>query len=303
MSSLFPCASITGAPKVSTMRIITSLETSPRQVYTGAIGYLAPGRIASFNVAIRTVLIEQSTGKAEYGIGGGIVWDSTSVDEYDEALLKARVLTVQRPEFSLLETLRWTPGEGYFLLDEHLRRLSESAEYFGFPCEQEKVRAHLAETSLGLPQQPQRVRMLLDMEGNHSTQAFPLELAPTGEPLRLKTASSPINSTDVYLFHKTTWRGVYETARASQTGCDDVILFNERGEVTETSLANLVFRLDGELVTPPVESGLLAGTFRAHLLEQGLIRERIVTITDLPHCTQIFRINSVRGWQPAALVT
>ena len=136
-AALFPCASITGAPKPSTMRIIAQTETAPRRIYTGSIGLIAPGAQAQFNVAIRTVLIDKARREAEYGVGGGVVWDSTPHGEYDECLLKARILAPDAPEFSLLETLLWTPGEGYFCLDEHLRRLRQSAEYFGFPrCDQ-----------------------------------------------------------------------------------------------------------------------------------------------------------------------
>ncbi|HEY3310431.1 MAG TPA: aminodeoxychorismate synthase component I [Anaerolineales bacterium] len=300
LASLFPCGSITGAPKVSTTRIIAALEGSPRKVYTGAIGYLAPGRKAQFNVAIRTVLIEKETGTAEYGVGGGIVWDSTQKDEYAEALLKARLLTSPRPSFSLLETLRWTPAEGFFLLERHLQRLADSAEYFAFPFDLEHARADLLSTAQELTG-PSRVRLLLDRDGGLSHQTFSLELPGPARPLRLGLAMQPVDSADVYLFHKTTWRKVHETARSSRPDCDDVILYNERGELTETGIANLVFELDGVLVTPPLECGLLAGTFRAHLLEAGTIREQVLTLADLPRCTKIYTINSVRGWQESTL--
>ena len=302
ITALFPCASITGAPKISTTQIIAGLEPDPRHIYTGSIGYLARGRKAQFNVAIRTLLIELQTGQAEYGIGGGIVWDSTPADEYAEALLKARVLTERQPEFSLLETLRWTSQDGFFLLAEHLQRLSDSAAYFGFPFERIRIEAFLADTGLKLPDAPQRVRLLLDRVGNLSHQAFPLTVEAREQPLRVRLAGKPVSSADVFLYHKTTWRAVYETARHSQPDCEDVLLYNERAELTEASLANLVFELDGELVTPPVTCGLLAGTYRASLLAQGQIREKAVTLSDLPLCTKIFLINSVRGWQTAVLL-
>jgi para-aminobenzoate synthetase/4-amino-4-deoxychorismate lyase len=130
-TAVFPCASITGAPKVSTMKIIAELETTPRRIYTGSIGYIAPNRKAKFNVAIRTARIDREAQRAEYGVGGGLVWDSTSADEYAEALLKARVLTDLQPEFSLLETILWTPEEGFFLLEKHIARMQDSANYFG----------------------------------------------------------------------------------------------------------------------------------------------------------------------------
>ncbi|NTW12279.1 MAG: aminodeoxychorismate synthase component I, partial [Anaerolineales bacterium] len=133
IKALFPCASITGAPKVSTMKIIAELETTPRKIYTGSIGYIAPSRKATFNVAIRTALVDRETQTAGYGVGGGIVWDSTSTDEYAEALLKAHVLTGSTPQFSLLETMLWTPDEGFFLCEKHIARVLDSAEYFSFP--------------------------------------------------------------------------------------------------------------------------------------------------------------------------
>ncbi len=304
LTALFPCASITGAPKLSTMKIIAGLETTPRRIYTGALGYLAPDRKAQFNVAIRTVLIEHDRGEAEYGIGGGIVWDSTSKDEYAEALLKARVLTTHQPEFSLFETLRWTPQEGYFLLEEHLKRLADSANYFGFPFEINKAtQLILANINSSRNTQPQRVRLLLDRQGNLDQQLFPLSDTIEEKPWRVRIALAPINSADLFLYHKTTWRDVYEKTRRNLPDCDEVLLFNERGELTEATIANLVFELDGELVTPPVACGLLGGTFRSHLLKQAKIRENIITLADLPRCTQIFLINSVRGWIKAKLLS
>jgi para-aminobenzoate synthetase / 4-amino-4-deoxychorismate lyase len=302
VSVLFPSASITGAPKVSTMKIIAALETTPRRVYTGSIGYLAPGRKAQFNVAIRSVLIDKESGQAEYGIGGGIVWDSTSKNEYAEAILKSRVLTQRHPTFSLLETMRWTAGEGFFLLEDHLQRLSDSAEYFGFPYDREKVVSFLKSLHPNLSGPAARLRLLLDKQGLLSQQNYTLDIEPPNLPLRVRIAHDPVNSNNIFLFHKTTNRDVYENARLHQSDCDDVLLFNEHDELTETSISNLIFELNGKLVTPPTRCGLLSGTFRSHLLKQGKIRERIVKLADLPNCTQIFLINSVRGWQKAELV-
>jgi len=303
VSALFPCASITGAPKVSTMNIIAALETTPRKVYTGAIGYLAPGRKAQFSVGIRTMLLDLSNGQAEYGVGGGIVWDSTQKDEYAEALLKARILTVHRPAFSLLETLRWTPDEGFWLLAEHMQRLADSAEYFNFPFDREKTSAHLEQAAIGLPQSPQRLRLLLDKDGRLSHQVIPLSEGHNLEPAQVlvRIALEPVRSDDVFLYHKTTLRTVYEKARQELPGCDDVLLYNERGEMTESTIANLVVDLDGELLTPPVECGLLAGTMRAHLLKEGKVREKTILRTDLGRCQQLYLVNSVRGWRKAKL--
>ncbi len=172
-AAMFPCASITGAPKANTMRIIAETEIAPRQVYTGSIGLIAPGRRARFNVAIRTVLVDKDRQLAEYGVGGGVVWDSTPEGEYAECLLKARILTAHRPEFSLLESMLWTPEGGFWLLEEHLRRLMGSADYFDFPCNAEEIRAALNVLASGLPPQPHKVRLLIDRAGLVATEAAP----------------------------------------------------------------------------------------------------------------------------------
>lgn len=301
MAALFPCASITGAPKVSTMRIIAALETAPRKIYTGTIGFLAPHRKAQFNVAIRSVLIDSQTGGSEYGVGSGVVWDSTAADEYAESLLKARALTEPQPEFSLLETLRWTPSEGWFLREAHLNRLRDSAVYFGFPFDGSAIETLLTAIAKNFDA-PTRVRLLLHPNGTLTHEGF--SLPPKIEkPMRVKLALASVDDQDVFLFHKTTHRAIYEKARATQPDCDDVLLYNQRGELTEATIANLVVELDGNLVTPPVSCGLLAGTFRAMLLEQGIIKEQVVTRRELFHCTKIFLVNSVRGWMEAEMIS
>lgn len=302
LAALFPCASITGAPKPRTMQIIAGLETTPRSIYTGCIGFIAPGRSAQFNVAIRTVLVDQPAGQAEYGVGGGIVWDSVDQDEYAECQLKARVLTDRRPEFSLLETMLWTGEEGYFILPYHLQRLQDSAIYFSFPVEIERIQAELDRLAASLPAQPHRVRLLVARDGSLTCQALPLDLAPDGRPVRLRLAPTPVDPADPFLYHKTTHRQLYEAARAACPDADEVLLWNERGEVTETTIANVVIRLDNEWVTPPVTCGLLPGTFRAWLLAQGQLRERVVTLDELKRSEQIYLVNSVRKWRKADLI-
>ncbi len=176
--ALFPCASITGAPKVSAMRIIADLEPAARGVYTGAIGYLAPGGRAQFNVAIRTVVVDRQTGRATYGVGSGVVWDSDADEEYDECLLKARVLDAQRPDFELLETMLWRPETGVFLLDRHLERLAGSAEYFGIAVDLASIEQEVAAAVATLPGEPHRLRLLVDQEGLARVQVQPLPDAP-----------------------------------------------------------------------------------------------------------------------------
>lgn len=299
MEALFPCSSITGAPKVRTMQIIADLESEPRSVYTGCIGYIAPNRNSQFNVAIRTVLIDKKRNLAEYGVGGGIVWDSGTVDEYAECRTKARILFESRPSFRLLESLLWEPDEGYFLLEEHLRRLSGSAKYFRFDLDIERARAELTKFSRKQPAGPCKVRLLLDKNGEMELEAVKLSAI---QPVRVGLAADPIDPNDVFLYHKTTRRQVYDEALVSRPDCEDVILWNASGEITEASSANVVIKLEGRLLTPPVTSGLLAGTFRDRLLTEKKIRERVITVEDLWHCEAIYLINSVRKWREAKLI-
>ena len=301
-AALFPCASITGAPKASTMRIIARNESEPRRIYTGSIGQIAPGRRARFNVAIRTVLVDKAHREAEYGVGGGVLWDSTPQGEYDECLLKARILTTRRPEFSLLETLLWTPGDGYACLGEHLRRLEESADYFAFPRCDERAASELAAAAARLPAAAHKIRLLVARDGKISCQSEPIRAGEFPDPVRLELAAGPVDAAEVFLYHKTTHREVYAAAQADCREGDDVLLYNQLGEITETALGNLVVRCGNDLWTPPVSCGLLAGTYRARLLAEGKIRERAVPLEMLPACDELFFINSVRLWRKARLV-
>jgi para-aminobenzoate synthetase/4-amino-4-deoxychorismate lyase len=299
-SALFPCASITGAPKVSTMRIIKELEATPRRIYTGSIGYISPQRKAKFNVAIRTALIDREAQQAEYGVGGGIVWDSTSADEYAEALLKARVLTGQSAEFSLLETMLWTPEEGFYLLDKHVARMLDSGDYFEFPTSREKIEEYLEQLTSAFDSS-QRVRLSLDPTGMLSSEARPFQSVEIDRPLNICLAKEPVDSSEVFLFHKTTQRDTYESARKDFPDCDDVLLYNERRQLTEFTIGNLIVELDGILFTPPISCGVLSGTFRAHLVETGQVVERTISVEELKDCTKLFRVNSIRRWQSAEI--
>lgn len=296
--ALFPAASITGAPKVRTMQIIAELEPWPRRIYTGAIGFLAPRRRAQFNVAIRTVLVDQRRQLAEYGAGGGIVWDSAEEAEFAECATKARILTETIPDFALLETIGWIPSEGYLWLDRHLRRLMESAAYFSRPVDPERVRQALASLADRLPPRPHRVRLLVPAHGEPVAESQPL--TESKNPYRIRLARRPVQSQDPFLYHKTTHRRVYERALAASPGEDDVLLWNEKGEITESCIANVAVERDGELLTPPVPCGLLPGIYRSLLLEQGKIREAILRVEDLQPTSRIFLMNSVRGlWEAA----
>ncbi len=300
--ALFPSASITGAPKVSTMSIIRRLEARPRGVYCGAIGFGGPGPDGrpewAFNVAIRTVLIDTVRGRALYGTGGGITIESTAGGEYGEALLKTKVLARRTARFSLLETMVWQPDSGVWLLDRHLDRLMDSAWYFDIPIDRAAVESIIKEQVAALVG-PSMLRLLVDRTGGISIDVSEL---PDSRRVRLAVDDRPVDPEDPFLFHKTTNRAMYDAARERNPEADDVVLWNPAGAVTETAIGNLAVLADGVWWTPPVSSGCLAGTYRAELLEQGEIRERVLTLEDLRRAEGLARINSVRGWEPADLV-
>jgi para-aminobenzoate synthetase / 4-amino-4-deoxychorismate lyase len=298
-AALFPCGSVTGAPKISTTRIIAALEDSPRNVYCGSVGFVTPRNEAAFNVAIRTVLVDGETGEAEYGTGGGITWDSTAAGEYEEALTKAALLRAESPEFELLETLRLERG-AYRLLERHLRRLGDSARRLDFNVSTDDARRSLQNHASEFPNATRRVRLLVSRDGGARVESAPLDELPTGA-LPVALASEHVSRSDLFLYHKTTRREVYERRRADDAEAFDVLLWNEDGEVTEFTNGNVVAELEGKLWTPPRECGLLAGTLRAELLESGAIRERVITRTELEHCSRLWLINGVRGWVPVFL--
>ncbi|HEV7396023.1 MAG TPA: aminodeoxychorismate synthase component I [Pyrinomonadaceae bacterium] len=298
LSNLFPCGSITGAPKVSTMEIIHRLETFPRELFTGTIGLVRPGGDCCFNVAIRTVLVDESSGRARFGVGGGITYDSTAEGEYEECLTKAAFLTRRASDFDLIETMLLEDGE-YFLLDRHTRRMRDSAYYF-WGTSTENAGAALAETAKTHPGGRWKVRLLFSRRGEIDIQVTPLPEVSTGD-VKVTLASCPVDQRDRFLFHKTTNRSVYEQALAEKGKCDDVILWNQVGEVTESSIANVVVDLNGVLYTPPRSAGLLAGTFREELLQQGVISERTLLKEDLQKADALFLVNSVQKWRRATL--
>lgn len=300
-TALFPCASITGAPKIRTMEIIAELENAPRGVYTGCIGFVSPERKAQFNVAIRTVQIDRKAGTADYGVGGGIVWDSESVDEYSECLIKSRVLITERPDFELLESFLWEKGTGYFLLERHLKRLVDSGEYFGYPVDTELVRNSLLELAKFLDNNKYKVRLRVDKNSEVYIDSEPLDEEKNRRTWRLGLAAEPVDPENPFLYHKTTNRKLYEDARASCPEYDDVLLWNRRREITESTIANVVVKIGEKYFTPPVECGLLPGTYRASLLEEGRIREKVITLDDLKKSKSIYLINSVRKWLKARL--
>jgi para-aminobenzoate synthetase/4-amino-4-deoxychorismate lyase len=301
---LFPSGSVTGAPKVRTMEIISELEDSPRGIYCGAIGYLAPQGSgyphARFNVAIRTVTLDTASRTAEYGVGGGITWDSDAGAEYEEAVAKTRVLTARRPGFELLETMRHDPTEGVRHLGMHLRRLAGSADYFGFRYDETEVREAVEKAVASALATPCRVRLVLAKDG--TARVVCTALASDPDEVRVTLDDVSQDPRDVFLFHKTSRRLRYEEARRRHPDADDVLLINDRGEVTESTIANVAARVDGRWVTPPIEAGLLPGIGRAVALEEGTLTEAPVTIEDLRSSEELALISDARGWRHAMLV-
>ncbi|MDC3416203.1 aminodeoxychorismate synthase component I [Aquibacillus salsiterrae] len=299
--ALFPCGSITGAPKIRTMDYIAELEQSPREVYCGAIGFISPNKQkAVFNVPIRTVVVDREKKSASYGVGSGVTWDSTATGEYEELYTKAMLLTAKRQSFHLLESLLLKNGE-YPLLSYHLKRISKSASYFGFKLQQEEIINQLKQTANSFSTGDHKVRMTVDVDGTVAIESIPLTYMT--QPVVCSIALEPVNRDDVFLYHKTTNRQTYQRHTSHvPTNVFSTLLWNENEECTEFTIGNLVVEKDGHFYTPPIGSGLLAGTFRQHLLEQGKIMEKIILKQELMTYERIWFINGVRGWLQVNLV-
>jgi para-aminobenzoate synthetase/4-amino-4-deoxychorismate lyase len=300
--ALFPSGSVTGAPKHRTMELIRELEPSPRGVYCGAIGVVAPpgeSFRARFNVAIHTVTVDRVTGRAEFGTGGGITWGSEPAAEHAELLAKAAILAEPYKEFSLLETTAHLPRIRLRNLDRHLDRMADSASYFGFPFDRSTAVARL--TAAVLAGREARVRLVLHRTGDFDVDVHPLP-PPAPGPVRLAVDLEPVDSAQVWLHHKTTRRRAYTERAERHPDADDVVLVNERGYVTETTIANLCVRLDGRWWTPPLSAGCLPGVERGRLLDAGDVQERELTVEDLHRADALAVVSSLHGWRPAVLV-
>ena len=303
--ALFPCGSVTGAPKIRTMEIIASLESAPRGMYTGAIGIVRPGGDCTFNVAIRTLVIDRDTGAVTMGVGAGITADSQPDAEYDESLLKGAfaagpmVTIADVGPFSLLETMRLDDGR-LMRLDRHLERAADAARFFGIEWNSARVAAACEVAVREHAEGTWRARLLVDRNGLSTVDC--MTYTPEGHPRRVAFAVAPIDDGDPFLFNKTTRRSQYEKARRARPDVEDVLLWNARGEVTESTVANVVVEIDGERWTPPVESGLLAGVFRGELLRSGTVRERVLTRAAVEGAQRLWLVNSLREWMDVVLV-
>ena len=306
-AALYPCGSITGAPKRRTMEIIDELEPDPRGLYTGAIGWFDPPidsrAFGDFclSVPIRTLALGPGEGlrRGELGVGAGIVYDSDPHSEFAECRLKARFLTGLANEFDLFETIKASWQDGPRHLDLHLARIGASAAYFGMPFDAQAARALVVDACLGLPPKGgiHRLRLALAADGKLAVTSAPL--TPLSEPVRLVLADTPIASNDVFLRHKTAVRSRYDAAwRSAETqGAFDALFFNERGELTEGGRSNVFVLLDGQWCTPPLACGLLPGVMRSVMLAAPAwdAVERVITREMLLRAEGIVVCNALRG--------
>ncbi|HYH24914.1 MAG TPA: aminodeoxychorismate synthase component I [Blastococcus sp.] len=301
--ALFPCGSVTGAPKQRTMELISRLEPTPRGVYCGAVGLVGPPSApfrARFNVAIRTVVLDRSTGRAVYGAGGGITWDSDAGRERAELHAKAAVLGHDVTEHELVETLAFTPAGGLRNLDRHLSRMADSAAWSGFRFDRRDVLTSVRD-AVRARTEPARVRVLLARTGRTTVELH--AMPPTDRaPVRLAIDDEPVDARNPWLQHKSTRRDPYLAAALRHPEADDVVLVNSDGEVTETTIASLAVRLDGRWWTPPTGSGCLPGVERGRLLDLGVLRERVLLPADLLGAEELAVLNSLRGWRRATLI-
>jgi para-aminobenzoate synthetase/4-amino-4-deoxychorismate lyase len=263
------------------------------------VGFVGPDE-ARFNVAIRTAVVDRHSGRAVYGSGGGIVWDSEPEREFAEALSKAAILFTPTEDFDLIETMAFVPGAGLRNRERHLRRLAESAAYFDFRYAAAEGAERLDEI-LGAQLDPARVRLSLSRHGRLKVEITPYAEPADRAPVRLAIDHEPVKSDDIWLFHKTSRRQRYGAARARHPDADDAVGVNERGEVTETTVANLAVRIAGRWLTPPLDSGCLPGVGRACALDDGTLLESPITVADLRGAEKIAVLSSLRGWRRAVL--
>ena len=301
--ALFPCASVTGAPKVSSMKIISEIEDQPREIYTGAIGYIAPNNEAQFSVPIRTILSDKRAHRSVYGTGSGIVWDSEIQKEWDECQNKSAILSAGSQDFELFETMRWNSNKKIFLEKLHLDRLKDSAEFYDYKFHHEKISNKLQDYLKNLePESEKVIRLFLAKDGEIRLTTSAYKEQNKDKPQFISLAMRPVNSEDRSLYHKTTNRSVYENAIGENPDCDDILLWNEAGNITESTISNVIFKKDSEYFTPPISCGLLGGTYRTHLINQGHLVERIIPKTEINLYSEIYLINSVRGKYPVKLI-
>jgi para-aminobenzoate synthetase / 4-amino-4-deoxychorismate lyase len=295
ISAIFPCGSITGAPKIRAMEVIEEVEAAPRGAYTGSIGRIDPGGDAAFNVAIRTLHLRGRENRATMGLGSGIIADSESGDEWRECLAKGGFVASEKT-FDLFETMRFDPTVGIQLLDRHIARIGDSARMFGFPFDRHAARNELQAATFRIAES-RRVRLMLSPSGRIAIEIQPHQAVP-GNVVDVSIVPLPVESSDFRLRHKTTDRSFYVSARAN-AGTFEVALLDSEGFITEGSFTNIFVRGPGALLTPPLSRGLLPGVLRAELIANGSAVEADLRPEDLE--TPFFIGNASRGLLPARL--
>ncbi|MES2360615.1 MAG: aminodeoxychorismate synthase component I [Pseudomonadota bacterium] len=297
-AALFPCGSVTGAPKVRAMQMIRTLESGPRGVYCGALGVVQPGGAATFNVPIRTVTLRGTALRC--GLGSGITADATVDGEWQEWQHKRAFVERASQPFELLETLALEDGQ---LRDgpAHLARMAAAAAHFGYPWQASAVQCCLHALVQAHPQGRWRARLLLDARGQAQAEAYALEASP--QRVRLQLAGRALDEAHgEFVRFKTTRRAHYDAFTPTQPGVFDTLLWNAEGEITECTRGNVALLLDGRWVTPPLRCGLLGGMGRANALRDGRLAEAVVRVDELPRVQALAFVNSLRGWLAAEMV-
>jgi para-aminobenzoate synthetase/4-amino-4-deoxychorismate lyase len=297
LEAIFPCGSVTGAPKIRAMEIIAELEGGPRGIYTGSIGVIEPEGDATFNVAIRTLVLREGARNASLGLGSGIVADSVPEEEWRECLAKGRFVADGGSMFDLIETMRFDPHEGLINLDRHLARMKQSAVALGFEFDRHGARNELQAATFRL-REPRKIRLRLSRFGRIALEGRPL--SPLDEDqVAVSLLPLPVDAADFRLRHKTSDRAFYDEARRA-SGCAEVLFHDKEGFVTEGSFTNVFVEREGMLLTPPLRRGLLPGILRACLIEGGEAMEADLTAADL--ADGFYVGNAVRGLKRAILV-
>jgi len=292
--AVFPCGSVTGAPKIRAMEVIRELEPEPRGVYCGSIGVFSPDGSASLNVSIRTLTISGDEGTL--GVGSAVVADSTARDEFQECLLKARYFEEGRVPLSLIETLRFDPAQGFVRGERHLTRMRESAGCLGIAFDEVAARAAMNRAVAGISEVC-RIRLLLADDGSLDVESRAFDAPGEGDVWRYVISEHRVQSGDRLARYKSSWREIYDSERAqwNALGADEVLYLNEKDELAEGSITNVFVRLDGDLYTPPLSAGALDGCLRRSLIAEGTCTERVLIRADLERAEGVYFGNSLRG--------
>ena len=295
IQNIFPCGSVTGAPKIRTMEIINEIENNKRGIYTGSIGLIKPEEF-KMSVAIRTITINKQTGDGIMGLGSGIVWDSNPKSEYEEVLLKSKFLTEPLDYFEIFETMRYENGQIKFI-DDHIERMKSAAEYFLFKFNEKKIRKQIDKSIAELDKQKiKKIRLSLAKWGEIRVDVS--DIAKPAKDILVIISQNKINSTDKFRYFKTTNRKLYddEYKHFSSKGFFDVLYLNKKDEIAEGSRTNIFFRKGANWFTPAIESGLLPGVYRKYFIETHPdISEKNIRIEDLINADELLLTNALRS--------